>query len=814
MDRGCGVRTKAWLPSRTLLGGVGAVAVTGLLLLATAPAWAAGPLLKDRRSAGKPPSPKAVPPPEGMRPTQGNAASTPTATARLSGDAAPGRTVKQRPSARKLRARPAASQPVLPRDVPDLVAAQRFDAAMAALVRRPPRSAASGFLLGYLRLQRGAPAAALPSLRHAVRTAWPLQGHALYFLAQAALDAGDAEASIAGFQSFLSWSRGADGAAGAQPFSRGYRQAARLGVALAYRRAGAYDQALRAFQAARQDAPAALQRQAAFGLARTLEMQGKLEAAALAYRALWLEDPTSPFADRAEAAEGRVTARLATPLPPPSEAALVERARLFAEERRFREAHLAAAATRLLYPEGALLTRLDLLEGISLYHLRRNHQGLGRLRSLLRRQATAPEALEARYWLMRFGYRLGERRTVFEQSDFITARHAASEFADNASFIKAAFLGDNGHLEEAASLYRAFLQRYPRSPLRPAAQWSLAWSLYRLQRYAEAEAAFLPLRRSTLGGERAAMGAYWSGRSLERLGSRESAAGRYAEVRRRWPETYPAIAAGQRLRQLGAPVEPPAPRLDASAGGRAEAVLDPVLLQSFPLTLRAYVELGLLERAASLATEELAPAEQQRLAAPLAHLLRAADRYDQAARLPTAAGEGTGVDSWRASYPRPYFKWAHALAAAEAIDPYLALAVMRNESRFNPKVVSPSGAVGLMQLMPETARAIALERGWNPPSRDDLLDPFTNLRYGFAELGRLARRFNGNLILTIAGYNAEPERVAAWWAERGHLEEDEFIASIPYTETRHYVQRVLASLHIYRRLYEEDRQARREVKRG
>jgi soluble lytic murein transglycosylase len=141
-------------------------------------------------------------------------------------------------------------------------------------------------------------------------------------------------------------------------------------------------------------------------------------------------------------------------------------------------------------------------------------------------------------------------------------------------------------------------------------------------------------------------------------------------------------------------------------------------------------------------------------------------------------------------------------ASRIGVDPYLLAAVIREESRFDPQALSGAGAYGLMQLMPETARTAAGSLGLLPPDRGALADPGTNVLLGAAVLKGELVRF-GRLDLALAAYNAGPGAVRRWLRERAAPDQDSFIESVPYPETRAYVKAVLRSWGIYRWLYRE-----------
>jgi soluble lytic murein transglycosylase len=130
----------------------------------------------------------------------------------------------------------------------------------------------------------------------------------------------------------------------------------------------------------------------------------------------------------------------------------------------------------------------------------------------------------------------------------------------------------------------------------------------------------------------------------------------------------------------------------------------------------------------------------------------------------------------------------------------LVAAVIREESAYDPRAVSSVGAIGLMQLMPDTGRWVARRIGLDLPGKDALYNPETNIRLGASYLSFLLEQFEGNFVYAIAAYNAGSGAVDRWITSFGSRDQDEFIESIPYRETRNFVKRVLRSLGEYRRI--------------
>ncbi|MFG1491312.1 transglycosylase SLT domain-containing protein, partial [Oceanospirillum sp. HFRX-1_2] len=120
-----------------------------------------------------------------------------------------------------------------------------------------------------------------------------------------------------------------------------------------------------------------------------------------------------------------------------------------------------------------------------------------------------------------------------------------------------------------------------------------------------------------------------------------------------------------------------------------------------------------------------------------------------------------------------------------------ALSITRQESAFNPLARSGVGAMGLMQLMPKTAKQTAKKIRQSLKKTKELYNPATNIALGTAYLAQMLDRFDGSRIYATAAYNAGPYRVKSWLKKRGHLPLDIWVEVIPYEETRIYVQRVL-----------------------
>jgi len=149
-------------------------------------------------------------------------------------------------------------------------------------------------------------------------------------------------------------------------------------------------------------------------------------------------------------------------------------------------------------------------------------------------------------------------------------------------------------------------------------------------------------------------------------------------------------------------------------------------------------------------------------------------------------------------YPRPYHKEVKKWAKFYAIPEYLMYALIRSESFFRPTVASHAGALGLAQLMPGTAKEIARSL---KIKEYDVFDPDTNIQFGTYYLSNMIKRFEGHLMPGICSYNAGPVAVSRWLKNTTIVDEDIFVESIPYDETRNYGKKLLYTSCMYAYLY-------------
>jgi soluble lytic murein transglycosylase len=514
-------------------------------------------------------------------------------------------------------------------------------------------------------------------------------------------------------------------------------------------------------------------------LGRASASSGDLAAARSAYAMVWWGIPGNTHAGDA-GRELRALASGRDPAPT-SEARAARGLRLLARwAPREAEGELASAVKGALPPD---LAR-EAWHQLGILRLG-SRSAVAALQQAVRLPTARDQSL---FWLGLAWLRIGRSAEASATWSALRQRYPDSPWNGRALFTQGRLAEARGQWGHADGLYLQVIDRYPQSPRADEARWRRAWM--RLQRGlgAEADALFLRYATSSPGSPRAAAHLYWASRTA---GQAQRSPG---PLLRQVAERYPLTFYGQRARARLA--LPPV----AQVPSRERRDLDPNRFHP------AYEELAALgfdaearEEIASQLTDD-APAAVRDAAAEL--YARAGETAKSISAIQPLVDEalygGRELDGtlWRLAYPRAFWPLVAREADRSGVDPLLVLAVIREESRFDPRAVSPAEAVGLMQLLPATAQGV-LGRRTAPAA---LTDPAVNIRAGTAYLAGLLRRFQGTVPLAVGAYNAGPGALRRH-AALARSDVDRFVEELPYAETRAYVQRVMQTYGIYRWLY-------------
>lgn len=404
-------------------------------------------------------------------------------------------------------------------------------------------------------------------------------------------------------------------------------------------------------------------------------------------------------------------------------------------------------------------------------------------------------------------------------------RLGAHPLADVARSEAAGLLARRGLPADAESLHREIVARGLRSSEHREALWQVGFQAHLSGAYGEALEHLEALLRG-YGGELEALGlpwaaraGYWVARTKHLQGRFVDARDAYATVAARFPAGYYALIARQRIAEIAAAGDLPV-ALGAGYGGGVETsdglraapgsapglriVRAPEL--DLPVVLhRLGHHAEAREALDALAAADQLPGCGRALLSALLRREGDAERADRVLRsnavlatVPDARAEGP----YAGRYSLPYGRLLKRSAEAGRVPEPLLAALVHVESRFNPKVRSYRGAIGLTQLLPATARSIGRHLlGMDRVTVRGLKTPAVNLQIGGRYVGELLEHFRGNPALVLAAYNAGVGATRKWLRRRGHLPTDAFVETIPFSQTRRYVRRIMAVADVYRRLH-------------
>jgi soluble lytic murein transglycosylase len=358
--------------------------------------------------------------------------------------------------------------------------------------------------------------------------------------------------------------------------------------------------------------------------------------------------------------------------------------------------------------------------------------------------------------------------------------------------------------------YTLLVEKFPNSVYAPSAHWRAAWMNYRLHHYDEA-ARLMDEQVVRYGaGIEAPSALYWRGRIYEdEEHNFGQAVNYYRTLSNAYTNFYYAELGRQRLAVLKTQPEV------APSGTLAyvRKLVIPSLTDAVPEDDPHVIKAKLLANAAlneyigpeiqaSPGSGEWGALAQAQIYASYGEFTRALQSMKHSGisffSLPTSE---VPMEYWRLMFPQPY--WGNLVADSErnGLDPYLVASLIRQESEFNAGAVSPAHAYGLMQLLGSVGKENAKREGLRGFQTMQLLNPNINLQLGTRNLKGVLDRFGGQAEYALAAYNAGDMPVRQWMAVGDYKDIPEFVESIPYTETREYVQAILRNREMYRALY-------------
>jgi len=559
-------------------------------------------------------------------------------------------------------------------------------------------------------------------------------------------------------------------------------------------------EALEAYSPTSSKTPLLLQRAQAYKAAR------QTARAARDYQTLFYKYPLSDEAKVAAAALPQLIKALGKEYPYPGAELQQERAQAFFDAHKWKEAR----------------SEFEKLLGM-LQDPANPHRQLAQLRiAEARVQLKGPSSLVSSLNIMDFDvdaerlYALSQiYRTDKKESEMLAVieqlaqKYPASKWTEDALMAAGNYFWVDLNRNKAAASYQRVLDSFPSGRNSYNCEWRIAWVAY-LNRQPDADDKFIAFLRKYPVSSNAPNAFYWLGRDAERGGNLAHARSYYRVGSERYPETYFGQHAAQRLEKLGpgdedppeflAQIPPPPPLrpFDEPIAStamdrwtRAQALRTIAFDSSAELELKsAYFAAGsprLLFEAAQAAFD------QGHFAAGMAYGRLIVPNFD------ARKFSDVPLIVWKTLYPLPYEPALRREAAKNGFDPMLAAGLIRQESTFQADAVSPKNAVGLMQVLPQTGRLMARQLRVRY-TKTSLYQPDFNLEVGMVYAAGLLRNL-GAPEYALAAFNAGEDRIALWRSERSYEEIPELVESIPFTETRDYVQIVLRNAEVYRMIY-------------
>ena len=464
-------------------------------------------------------------------------------------------------------------------------------------------------------------------------------------------------------------------------------------------------------------------------------------------------------------------------------------------------------------PEAVLRER-DFQIAMTLFKMRRQYQRASDILLRLYKEM-GDRAAEALFHGARALSRVDRDADAIVWYQRVVAEYPRSRWAAEAQFLSGWLEFNMGNYERALPHLEETRRRFGSSRYAEEARWYIGFSYYLLGRHGEALPHFETLSRKKDRLE-AGQGHYWKARALDQLGREAEATREYRALVGRFPLSWYALLARARLAERGQSIDPfgDSPRDPGEATRVSSAVNEALARDPLIRKVDELIAAGLGVEAG----EELRRGERAFIRRHPRHdsLAMALDRYRKAgnynrpwmlsivwggARAHDAPPKGPARVWWEHALPLAYRelveKWRHLGDAP----PYYFYSIMRKESGFDPHVHSYANAIGLVQMIPRTTRRVVQALGLT--YTDDLLfDPELNIRTGSWYIGKLLRKFRGQIPLGAGSFNSGPRPVMRWIDKNGHRPIDEMVELVSYSQTRGYMKKVTEIYARYLYLYE------------
>tara|TARA_B100000686_G_scaffold226649_1_gene233946 strand:- start:1903 stop:5013 length:3111 start_codon:yes stop_codon:yes gene_type:complete len=396
----------------------------------------------------------------------------------------------------------------------------------------------------------------------------------------------------------------------------------------------------------------------------------------------------------------------------------------------------------------------------------------------------------------------------------VANENPSSERAIKALFFLGKIYEERKKFSEALKTYRATLTKYSVDFYGQWAGWRLGWVNYINGNFEKAFERFQDVAQRFPKGPFIEYNLYWSAKSAEKIGNKEKAREIFMDVANLYPYTFHGIRAREKMIEAG--ISFPESNAQSSTALPSKHLGRPLTpLEEFHHIRALELSALGLDAEARIEIKQLENSVRKNLTGVLwlSKLYHKAGAYSESLKLLQSYKDFT-TKSGERDLPPQFWKFFFPLAYNDAVaknskylkvDPHFINGIIRQESLFDSRALSPAGARGLMQIMPATGKKLYQKTKLKKPFKADVLfEPDLNIRMGIKYVSQLNKRFGKNGTHILISYNAGPHILKKWLKRFGHLNDlDVFIESIPYPETRRYVKHVLRNRGIYKALYSQ-----------
>jgi len=528
--------------------------------------------------------------------------------------------------------------------------------------------------------------------------------------------------------------------------------------------------------------------------------------AAKDYQLLYYKNPLSDEGKAAASALPGLKSSLGAEYPNPSVDVQEERAQIFYNQHKWKEARAEFEKLAASLRDPANLRRQH-----ALLRAAQARVQLKAAPSVVEAVATPDAGVDAeRMYVVAQGHRSAKKEPeMLSAAEALIQKYPDSKWAEEALMMVGNFYWVELDRPKAISYYQRVVDHFPAGKYTFFCEWRTAWIAY-LDRQPYADDRLTTFLRKYPVSANAPDALYWLGRNAERSGNPGHARAYFHFAAERFPQTYFGRAAAVRLDKLGPGDDDPPDFLAAIPAPPAlrrfdEAIPDAakdrwvraqaLRLIAFDASAEQELKSAFFATGSPRLLFEAAQAafDQGHFAAGMAYGRVIVPSFD------SRKISDVPVGVWKILYPLPYEAALRREAARNQFDPMLAAGLIRQESTFQADIVSHANAVGLMQVLPKTAKLLAKQLRVRYV-KTKLFEPDYNLQLGMLYIAGLFRD-TGAPEYALAAFNAGEDRIAAWRAERNYEEIPELVESIPFTETREYVQIVLRNAEVYRTIY-------------